>query len=445
LSAVHALPGQELTIVGSFGSTPGLVTFGERPNPLGFAPVSKQASIVHWSDEEIIVTVPAMSPGKAGYPHTYHPVYVSVGGEHTASADFYVDPIAVNPESGSLFPFATNGAVTFADGVYTSTGTYGVEIPSCDGVLYDGVTFEAASGVIPGNAGGVLTLGQNSRTVRNVTFLDSTIRGNTGPGASGIYDEGVNAVKMIRYVDNVTFAGTLFESCSRMALETWTGGVQSIVNNALRGCIFEPTGSLAISLVGGGNYQSKWLLDGCLFKGGNWGTINSRWGGMLELRQAYVEVRDTMYWRAARGYFNLGGFGVGVPTNWYFRNVNVDVNQAAPGAPTGRLSGCNLIATSAHRAQTSPYAPNLAQACESTLWDDCHFNTGSAATAYLNSGSGGVWSVGGYNLNEECGFSHNRFPNSTISGDTYYRPTRGYWIHDAATCLDNAMPSESAA
>lgn len=414
------------------------MTFGERPNPQGWAPVSKEAFIVSWSDTEIVVTVPSMSPGKAGYPRTHHPVYVTVNGVLSESVSFYMDPVAVNP----TLPDATWDLVSQT---YRTDSVWGVELPTCDGYLFERVAFEATNGAIDGTAAGVLTLGQHSRTVQNVTFLDCTVKGNTGPGGPA-YDAGVNAVKMIRNVRDVSFVGGTFETCSRMALETWTGGVQNaIVNNALIDVTFEPTGSLAISLVGGGNYRSKWLIDGCLFKGGNWGTVNSHWGGMLELRQAYVEVRDTDYWRAKSGYFNLGGFGDEQPTHWYFKGVNVDVTQAVAGAPTGRLSGATLFHGGGHREQSSPYPIDMAQATQYMLWEDCHFNTGSLDTAYLESGAGGVWNVGGYNLNAEVGWSHNHLPGCTVEGTTYLKPTRGYWVIDADTCIDNVWPEEVTA
>ena len=83
LSRSIAKVGARLTIQGSyFGSRQGssTVTFGERRNLLGFAPCSRKAMVIRWSRSSITVRVPGMSPGKAGEPDTYHPVYVPSGG-----------------------------------------------------------------------------------------------------------------------------------------------------------------------------------------------------------------------------------------------------------------------------------------------------------------------------------------------------------------------------
>ena len=92
LSSTHAAVGTSITITGAgFGAARGnsFVVFGERINAQGWAPCARKAAVQSWSNSSIRVTVPAMSPGKAGYPSTYHNVYVVLNPVGTWAPDYY--------------------------------------------------------------------------------------------------------------------------------------------------------------------------------------------------------------------------------------------------------------------------------------------------------------------------------------------------------------------
>ena len=167
LSATHAAVGATVTITGSgFGAAQGTstVTFGERVNELGFATIAKSAVVVSWSGTQITVKVPALSPGSAAAASTHQPVYVSVGGAMSNSADFFIDPATVI--SGQTFTTAS------ANGYRIPSGTHDV--------LYENCTFTATNPAIDGTSWGCLVLGQGGYANYDITFLNCTVTGNTG-------------------------------------------------------------------------------------------------------------------------------------------------------------------------------------------------------------------------------------------------------------------------
>jgi IPT/TIG domain len=318
LSVSHADIGDQVTITGTgFGASQGTstVTFGEPLNEQGWAPVTKPAaSYVSWGDTSIVVTVPSMSPGKAGEAGTYHRVRVYVGGVASGAADFYIDPVTVNPHgTGSMMAAIT--ATSNGTGYdYSSSDTNGVFPTAGSDVLFDGCTFTASSAVIPGDSAGVVTLGAG-RTHQRITFLNCTIENNTGSGggSSGV---GVNGFKANnwggQYCDDLSFVDCLFgtpnsgaSAFSRMGYEQveddtgWNNAVHRVL---FRGCTFEPVADEPISNNRGDMMQ---LVDDCTFKGGGNNSVNG-WTFILEVNTgAYVEIRGSHFWSYRGALFNI--------------------------------------------------------------------------------------------------------------------------------------------
>jgi hypothetical protein len=299
------------------------VSFGEPANDLGFAPCTKPAaSYVSWSDTEIVVTVPSMSPGKSGHPHTYHPVYVTKGGVATNRYNFFITP---------AYTVTTRTITETRDGglwIGDYLDTYHNGQP-CHDVLFDTVTFNSTNPDIGGNAGGVLTVGQDGLTY-NITFLDCYINGNTGPG--GTDDEGVNAIKGVAIgldgLHDITFAGCYTEECSRMAIE-WTAATASYshYNLAVRDCEFEPVGEEAGSFVGSHEttFAAYILIDSCTFRGYD-NKADFGWYGGFEIQGIrYCEVRNCTFLGGGQKWGNCGGYsGETGHCYWLFDNVTVD-------------------------------------------------------------------------------------------------------------------------
>lgn len=336
LSASHAAIGASVTITGTgFGSTQGTstVTFGERANELGFAPVSKTAAISSWSNTSITCTVPAMSPGKAGYPDTYHPAYVTVGGTMSNSVNFYVDPVttittgtstalaySVIAQTGSEWGIPNNTTWNPATATYTSSTILGNwPVDNAANVLFDGVTFTATSGTLNGENWGVVSLGNGERTHERMTFLNCTFSNNTGAGSGN--DRGVNGVKVTTgwrsdhqdSVNDITFAGCLFgtpnggaSAFSRMGYEQQQGSNGSALRMAFKGCTFEPVDGECLSVNGG---DLMCLIADCTFKGAT-NRQYPQYSGAIESNQGkYIEVRDCDFWGWTYELFNFNGNG----------------------------------------------------------------------------------------------------------------------------------------
>ena len=189
ISRSHTKVGARLTIKGSyFGSRQGssTVTFGERRNTLGFAPCSRKARVISWSRSSITVRVPSMSPGKAGEPGTYHPIYVTVGGAPSNRVTFYIDPVSVNPNiTGATRTYDARTGIT----TYTNHSLGGIAIQPMHDVLWDNCVFTNTNPNLPGGEAGVVMLrGAHPR----MTFLGCTFTSNTGPGGGSEGNRGVN-------------------------------------------------------------------------------------------------------------------------------------------------------------------------------------------------------------------------------------------------------------
>jgi len=336
LSASHADIGDEVTITGTgFGAAQGTstVTFGEPVNIQGWAPVTKEAaSYVSWSNTSITCTVPAMSPGKAGYPDTYHRVRVYVGGVESNAADFYIDPVttittgtstavaySVIAQTGSEWGEPSNATWDPATATYTSSTIFGLyPVNNADDILFDGVTFTATCQTMTGTAWGVLSLGNGEKRHERMTFLNCTFSNNTGVG-EGV-DFGVNCVKVATgynvndLVNDLTFADCLFgtpdggaNAFTRMGYEQQNGAYGPATRIKFTGCTFEPAMAEPLSLNAGDNMH---LYENCLFKGGGGGT--PEWGqqysNVFESNQGhYIEIRDCEFWRWSGTCFNFNG------------------------------------------------------------------------------------------------------------------------------------------
>ena len=380
LSANHGSIGSTLTINGSgFGATQGTskVFFGEPQNPLGFRPATCEAASYiagQWSDARIQVTVPAMSPGKTGYPHTYHSVRVNVGGTDLCALDFFIDPVT-----------------TVTSQSYSSSNTTdGNTLPATQNVLYDTCTWTDAAN-IAGGTGGVLQLNNNNCYV---TFLNCTWTSNTGTGSG----DGVNGVKVLDWGDtthDVTFADCTWPVFSRMGIEI-VGNVPHatpvLQNYGIRGCTFEPTtGGEPISFSTWASDDStshavNSLIEDCTIKG--WGNTSGTvyYGGAIECNGSHnVEIRNTNIWAGNAPAFNLGHQSGG-NNGIYAKNVSVDFTHLYQATHAGMFA----------QILTADYMTG-------SRWDGCTFNCGNAGNHAA------------YGIALDTGVS-NDFSRSTITG-----------------------------
>jgi hypothetical protein len=422
--------GASLTITGSgFGASQGnsTVTFGELPNELGFAPISKVAKVLSWSDTAITVTVPSLSPGTANVPGTHHPVYVTVAGVPSNPIDFYLDPAATNPAmSGSTYDAATK--------TYSTAGSEGNHPPSQHDVLYDGCTFAATNQTLRGDYYGVVTLGQQEEHY-SITFVNCTFKRNTGPGTGQSFDYGVNGVKSVSgwgsVVHDISFVNCTFEPFSRMAAELNEFQYREGESNAFQyniafvGCTFEPPWAECISFNfqhgTGSNHQG--LIADCLFKGySDW--KDTAWGGCIENSGIGLELRNVVIWAGTGAALNFEGNGQGVRSQILGKNVTIDMShlyQATPTPYSSRLFGWYDLSYS--------------------RWIGCTFNTGNATNHVYNAGWEGDWSSSTYN----------DFGGSTITGICGWKlpdgstgtpsTAAGYW--DPKASQTNIWPTRS--
>ena len=395
LSASHADIGDQLTITGSgFGASRGSshVWFGEPKNVQGWRPVTKEAaSYVSWSDDEIVVTVPAMSPGKSGAEGTYHKVRVEVGGVDSSPADFYIDPVttlttgttttvAYTVVASSEVVDGTTYYTTWAPATATFEGdsTMGIwPVANASDVLFDGVTFTATQDMIRGNQAGVVTLGH--RNHNRMTFLNCTFNNNWGEGG-GTDGNGVNGVKVVGYGgyanSDLSFVGCSFGTPNspggafgRIAYEqVEESSAYASIRTAIIDCDFEPSSGEAISFNSNDLYA---LVSGCVIKGE--GTLNPTYyswegSGYIESNSGrYLEVRNCELWQGYGPAFNLN-------------------NQ--PGTDrTILITGCTID-------QTHPYQDPPPASCGLSMLDfasyvdvfDCYFNLGTSALHWRYAG-----------------------------------------------------------
>jgi len=441
LSQSCARVGASLTITGKgFGVSQGdsKVTFGERLNEQGWAPCARTASIDAWSDTRIVCTVPAMSPGKANAPGTYHPVYATVGGQTSNSVNFYIEPVTTITTgtaaavANAVIP-ASNSTWISATATFSSRNAYGImPVDGAVDVLFDGVTFTNANETLSGTGFGVLTLGQFRNTHRRLTFVNCTFTGNTGVGSGADY--GVNGVKMWTgsndhdRVYDVSFVDCRFGEYSRMSYEqvNQEGGACAM-RMALIDCVFEPSGGEVISFGSTGSTYS--LVSGCTLKGaGN--RAEPQWEYCFECNQTrYVEFRDSEIWHWRSVCFNMNGDNE-VESNILVKNVDVDFSHTYQTylCPNGKGLLFELGETSHVR------------------FADCTFNTGDADTYLGAAGSASPdWVAPNF---RSC--RYNDFSGSTISGyvtaNTW--PVRavvpdsaeGYWDHPDDIHESNIIP-----
>ena len=412
LSRPTAKVGARLTIKGSyFGSRQGrsTVTFGERrvttPTPSGrqrWAPCAKKARVISWSRSSITVRVPSMAPGS-------HKVYVTVGGRASNSYRFSIDAATV--VRGRTFRTESQyGNVMGADnGDASDLSDYSRN------VLFENCTFEATSPNIIGDQAGVLTLGRAARN-HNLTFRNCTFKRNVGPGSGGSGWGGVNGVKAIYGVHDITFEGCTFEEFSRFSIEVWSDDdpANRPYNIAVIDSVFEPAGSQCISWSGGRNPLYS-IVDGCVFKG--YGTNPERLGGAaLEFaRSHHIVTRDSAFWTGSGSAFNVNGFNTGSASHLYFKNVRVyfdsaHLYQSRPPHVYSNIFGCNGMSYS--------------------RWVNCHFDTGDAAVC---ADAAGYTGESGAPTQWSLTNRYNDFSTSTIAGYISHRGVHipssaaGYW------------------
>lgn len=347
LSSAHALAGASLTIFGTgFGSSQGesAVHFGEPLNVLGFRPCTREAaSYVSWSDTRVVVTVPSMSPGKAGALGTYHDVRVTVAGQESAPAAFYIDPMTIY--SGQTF---------------TTASAAGNNLAAQHDALYDGCTFTATNQAIPGNDYGVVSIGRDA-SVYAVTFLDCTLTSNTGAGSG----DGVNGYKIVgndHDTRDISIVGGRIGAMSRMGWELVKGSGTPRVRHLLRDLVIDPSGGEPISFSEPGAAYS--LVDNVTMRG--WGNLSSPpWGNGFECNTTtHVEVRDLRIY-GGHGYgcaFNIAGPQDG--SDCYLLFVD---------------SGCDFgTVYQEHLPAGSPCVFGFTNYVRGSKWIGCSFDVGDA-------------------------------------------------------------------
>jgi len=381
LSTSHASIGAPLTITGTgFGSSRGTskVYFGELPQyTFGDGHVSRPcteeaANYVSWSDTEIVVTVPSMSPGLAGAPGTYHPVYVEVNGEHTNRGDFYIDPVTTLDASSSPQAWAAvfpNSVVTVETKVYPNSAgskhssyTTQVTLDATNGprpwggnyiasnthdVLIKDATFICDNALSPSDAG-IITFGATAAptpgwwgasTQYNITFHNCVVKNNL------LNDTGWNGTNAIKCYHGSESAGRYgdmtWSDCSvgtpgsRKAFSRF--GVELVENNRgfssytdnylhnirFTGCDFERPSLIPLSFACGGRGPDRgYLVDNCVLKGGSSG---------IEFHMYGLVVRDVDIWPTSSAVFSMEGnsseFGgvtyIGPESYTYFLRVDL--------------------------------------------------------------------------------------------------------------------------
>lgn len=314
LSAPHAAPGASLTILGSgFGASQGAstVTFGERLNSKDWSPHGRPAAVASWSNTSITCTVPSMAPGKAGAVNTYQPVYVTVNGVMSDSADFYVDP-----------------ATTITGQSYSLVNRSGY-----NNILYDGCSFTNPSGGA-GTSAMLINDSTNCVTFHNCTF-SSACNGST-----------INRVST-DVIRDVVFSDCTWNYCDRMAFECTSRDTGNWERVAIRGGSVYPAGSEAVSFDGHVSPPAYGLIKDCTIRGaGNSGTY-TEWPHGLEFNDLTYCMAKNVTIKAVRGFsLNINiGLNPGTNSHWVFENVycnrnDIDAQQTATPSTSGR---CGLF------------------------------------------------------------------------------------------------------
>jgi hypothetical protein len=479
LSTTHAAVGASVTINGSgFGATQGAgkVTFGERPqhtftDGVTLTPCSRTATVTSWSDTRIVVTVPSMSPGIAEAAGTHHPVYVTTAaGALSGSSDFYIDPAIVIDGSTSaavstgVLPYSVRTVrdTTYANttgsrhGSYTTHVVYDATSSNPGGgnfiagnthdVLFRDCTFTDNSPLLNGYNAGVLTIGEGATNIYNITFENCVFTNNLSSGGDGT---GANGVKTYHANNAGKMGDWTFSDCSfgtpnspggsflRMSLEVneddyMTSGY--IENVRVTGCDFEPPACEPISF----NCRMrgpdrKILIDDSTFKGAGQGY--SPWGGAVFESTGYgMVIRDTSVWAWSGSLFNLEGWGSGIQSHQYFKNITADQTRLYQNT-TG--SGSVVFSGFQHS-----YG----------VWENCDFNLGNASNGcayFCQYGTHGSTSPGWVDCTyEDLSTSYIHGNASWAAGYLGRQPTNTleYWLaYDCNPVAEAGSPSTAYA
>jgi hypothetical protein len=338
-----------------------------------------------------------------------HKVYVTVGGRASNSYPFSIN--AATTVSGQTFRTASRlGNIIGVDsGTGSRLAAYGTR-----NVLFENCTFEATSQAIPGDLAGVLTIGRTANN-RNLTFRDCTFKRNFGVGSGSAWS-GVNGVKAIRGVHDITFDHCTFEEFSRFSLEVWSDDkpANRPYNLAVYDSVFEPAGGQCISWSGGHNRIDS-IAAGCIFKG--YGALEDGAGGAcLEVAGSHhIVTRNCEIWTGNGEALNINSIKGRGPSYLYFRSVRIHFDaahlyQSRTPDVYSSLLGCDGMTYS--------------------RWAKCHFDTGDATICANSMGyTGESGSPMGWALNN----THNDFRTSTISGYINHKGVHtpntaaGYW------------------
>lgn len=320
LSATHAAVGAQIGIYGTgFGATQGssTVTFGERPNRQGWASCARTATVVSWSNTYIVCTVPSMSPGKAGAPDTYHPVYLTIGGNLSPSLDFYINPVT-----------------TYTGQNYTSRST-----GSSHDVLYDNCTFTSSAY----QSAALLISG----SPYNITFHNCTIASSSWNGVS-INEYSNSGIR------DITFSDCTWNYCYRMGLECTTRGTYTMTYQriGLIGCTFAPCGSQAISFDGHvANVRANCLVKNVHIRGaGITYTVDQPWGSGFEINgTSGFTIQNLDIDTVRSNMLNIQLASSSETTYWVFEDCNFD-NRIIDPLQTSAMTGCTFNANNMMRA-----------------------------------------------------------------------------------------------
>lgn len=439
LSVSHADIGDEVTITGTnFGSTRGTstVTFGEAlvttPSAGGdvtWAPATKEAaSYISWSATEIVVTVPSMSPGAAGFPGTYHNVRVYVGGVESNAADFYMDPAVVNSastdyvyyslESDPFVPVPWTGSTRTANSDTTSgvqgydyiapdDAWWGVQVEHSD-QLFMNCTFTCNNSQLNGDLCAMVTIrgGGSGFELQNITFVNCTFKENWGYNTLA-YFPGVQGVKHWGTHD-ITFSDCHFERFSRFSYEEWGGDPEnpnaSPARTKMVNCTFDPCGGESISLNSGDLYH--YFENNTIYGWGNHATLYGAGSAGFESNQGrYLVVKNQTWWFGTQDFLNISG------TNDVPRHI--------------LFEGCHMYADSTHRHAQMIEGRYIAfgessilsiSDCEYVRFKGCEFVTGDVTCGHLWLGLTG-WSGTAYMWGASN--HYNQFLTSTVGGICY--------------------------
>jgi hypothetical protein len=498
LSATHTSIGAQLTISGGgFGAVQGTskVWFGELPiqrttgQIITFGdgalarPVTKEGTVTNWTSTSITVTVPSMSPGLAGAPNTYHPVYVEVGGVCSNRLDFYMDPLVTLDGSSSAttlrsyFPNVPASGVTF--GTVTYNNTSDSRYPSQHASYTTQVTLDSTNGAVPGN-GCVLVRDVHDVLFKDITFRNTSNQGNScGVLALGYIEEwgmtlfgrqynltfhncvidnnmnsqpageGWNGIKAFNGPDfsgNYSRVGDwTFSDCSigrpnspagsfgRFAMEfnedTLVNAQEGACLQYVKfvGCDWEPSGAQATSFVMNSRATAgpdrHLFYDNCTFKGWAANGTSPYGPAYFEFHNKGMVVRDCKLWAGGAPILNARGDWSGSTTphqHILFKHTDLMTNTVFASGDQGLNSSW-------------PWGMMHARS-RGTIFDDCDFDFGVQARCYDNGGGTNAgYGEPGWETVMDCDFSTSYFHGYCRRqvDDGCYPPDHGsdYWSY----------------